>query len=316
MSKSSKLPKKKTNSYQLKPGDLIEIIAPGSSAPLEELVKGADFLRSWGFQVQYDENILNPDMYLANSDLYRFQAFKKAMTNPKVKAVWCLRGGYGANRLLPMIQKMAVPRKPKLLIGFSDVTSLHGVLNSKWKWSSLHASLIDRLGGGKLSTENLNELRSSITRSDHVNIFENLIPLNAAAEKKKQIKAEVVGGNLVVVTSSIGTPSQLKTKGRILFLEEIAERGYRVDRCLHQLQQAGLLKDVVAVVLGDFINGQEKDGKDLNPQTLKNFFRDLKIPAFQGLQVGHGEIQRPLFFNTQTVLTCGSSAQMLNYGPK
>lgn len=316
MSKSKKPSKLKSPFYPLVPNDLIEIIAPGSSAPLENLVKGADVLRSWGFQVQYDENILKPDLYLANSDKYRFEAFKKAMNNPKVKAVWCLRGGYGAIRLLPAIQKMAVPKKKKLLIGYSDVTSLHNVINQKWKWPSLHASLIDKLASGKLSPKNLKELQSSVFEKDHIVEFENLIPLNTAAKKKKVIKSQIVGGTLMVVASSAGTPSQLKAKGKILFLEEIAERAYRIDRCLYQLLQSGIFKDVAAVVFGDFINCQESDGKDLVPQTLENFFRDLKIPAFKGMQAGHGENQRPLFFNTQTILTCGSTGQMLNYGPK
>lgn len=255
-------------------------------------------------------------MYLANSDKYRFEAFKKAMTNPKVKAVWCLRGGYGAIRLLPMIEKMPVPKKQKLLIGFSDVTSLHNLINRKWKWPSLHASLIDRLGAGKLSSENLNELQDSLLKTDYVAKFANLIAFNEAAKKKKVIKSEIVGGNLMVLSSSIGTPSQLKTKGKILFLEEIAERGYRVDRLLVQMQQAKMFEGVAAVVLGDFINGQESDGKDFVPATLENFFRAVKVPVFKGVQAGHGDVQRPVFFNTQTVLTCGSQAQMLNYGPK
>lgn len=316
MSKSKKTLKSKNPFYPLVPNDLIEIIAPGSSAPLENLVKGAEVLRSWGFQVHYDENILKPDMYLANSDKYRFEAFKKAMNNPKVKAIWCLRGGYGAIRLLPALEKMPVPKQKKLLIGFSDVTSLHNLINRKWKWPSLHASLIDRLASGKLSESNLQELKSSVMNAEHRTQFENLVALNKAAQKKKIIRSEIVGGTLMVIASSVGTPSQIKTSGKILFLEEIAERAYRVDRCLNQLKQAGLFKDVKAVVFGDFVNCQEADGKDLMSQTLENFFRDLKIPAFTGVQAGHGEIQRPVFFNTQTVLTCGSSAQMLNYGPK
>jgi muramoyltetrapeptide carboxypeptidase len=316
VSKSKKTLKAKNPFYPLVQNDLIEIIAPGSSAPLENLVKGAEVLRSWGFQVQYDENILNPEMYLANSDKYRFEAFKKAMTNPKVKAVWCLRGGYGAIRLLPMIEKMPIPKKEKLLIGFSDVTSLHNLINRKWKWPSLHASLIDRLGTGKLSPENIKELQSSLFDSNHVSTYENLIPLNETAKKKKVIKSEIIGGNLVVLSSSIGTASQLKTKGKILFLEEIAERAYRIDRLLHQMKQAKMFEGVSAVVFGDFVNCQEADGKDYVQPTLENFFRDLKVPVFKGMQAGHGEIQRPVFFNTQTVLTCGSTAQMLNYGPK
>jgi muramoyltetrapeptide carboxypeptidase len=308
-----KKPKKSAFKTTLQKGDLIEIIAPGSSAPFEYLEKGAEVLRSWGLDVHYDENLLRPDMYLAHNDRFRFESFKKAMTNPKVKAVWCLRGGYGSIRLLPAIEKMKTPASPKLLIGFSDVTSLHMLINQKWKWPSLHASLIDRLALGTLSPENLAELNASLFDPEYCTKFENLIALNKAAEKKKKIEGKVVGGTLLVVTSSLGTPSQIKAKNKILFLEEIAERAYRIDRCLQQLKQAQVFADVSAVVVGDFVNCQERDGKDLVSATLNNFFSDLKIPAFKGLQAGHGQIQRPLFFNTQTVLTCGNHPQMLNY---
>lgn len=315
MSKLKKIQKSILH-YPLQANDLIEIIAPGSSAPLENLKKGAEVLRSWGLQVQYDENILKPELYLAQNDKYRFNAFKKAMTNPKVKAVWCLRGGYGALRLLPEIEKMTVPKKQKLLIGFSDVTSLHNLINRKWKWPSLHASLIDRLATGRLSENNLKELKSSLFEHEHQISFDHLIPLNEFSKKRKRIVAQTVGGTLMVIASSLGTPSQLKTKGRILFLEEVGEKAYRIDRCLHHLKQAGLFKDIEAVVFGDFENCLEVDGKDLVPQTLQNFFKDMKIPAYKGLQAGHGQIQRPLFFNTQTVLTCGTEAQMINFGPE
>jgi len=105
-------------------------------------------------------------------------------------------------------------------------------------------------------------------------------------------------------------------EGYSLDVEEIAERAYRIDRLLQQMKQAKIFDGVSAVVFGDFVNCQEADGKDYVQPTLENFFRDMKIPAFKGMQAGHGEIQRPVFFNTQTVLTCGSTAQMLNYGPK
>ncbi|MBC7419305.1 MAG: LD-carboxypeptidase [Bdellovibrio sp.] len=297
----------------LQKGDLIEIIAPGSAAPIEILEQGVQTLKSWGYEVTYSPDLLKPEMYLANSDEYRFESFKKAMTNKESKAVWCLRGGYGSIRILPQIEEMAVPKNKKLLIGFSDITSLHAVINQKWKWPSLHASLIDRLKLGKLTPENTAELQASLLNIEFSALFKNLKPLNAAAKRNKKITSSVIGGNLVVLVSSIGTPSQINTKDKIIFLEETGERGYRVDRCLQQMKQAGLFDQAAAVVLGDFINGLESDGKDMVPDTLKNFFANLKIPTFSGVQAGHAEIQRPLFFNTRSVLTCGEAPQMLIY---
>lgn len=307
-------PKTRTSSLEtLKPGDLIEIIAPGSHAPLENLEKGAAVLRSWGYRVTYDSSLLEPHIFLANSDQKRFESFKKAMNNAESKAVWCLRGGYGAIRLLPMIEKLKTPKNKKLLIGLSDISSLHAVINQKWKMPSLHASLIDRLALNKLTPENIQELRQVLEDSNYVTQFKNLQPLNKAAKSSKKIKSKVVGGNLMVVTSTLGTPSQIKTKNKILFLEEIAERAYRVDRCLNQMKQSGVFDGVQAVVFGDFVNCEEPNKENHIWSTIEAFCKDLKIPFFKGLESGHGDVQRPVFFNTEVHLSCGEKPQMLIY---
>ncbi len=297
----------------LKKGDLIEIIAPGSAAPLQNLEKGAEVLRSWGYRVIYDKDLLDPHFFLANSDLKRFKSLKKAMSNSESKAVWCLRGGYGAIRLLPYIEKMKIPKNKKILIGLSDVSSLHNFINQKWNWPSLHASLIDRLAQDQLSEDNVIELKNVLEQADYAAKFDKLFPLNKPAKSKKNIISKVVGGNLMVITSTLGTPAQINPKNKILFLEEISERAYRVDRCLQQMKQSGVFKSVAAVVFGDFTNCDELNKENLIKPILLDFFKNLKIPAFMGLESGHGVLQRPLFFNTDAKLTCGETPQMLVY---
>lgn len=307
----TRLNKHKLDSF--KKGDAIEIIAPGSHAPIEHLKNGIAVLQSWGFEVIVNPEMLEPKLFLANSDKKRFELFKRAMNNKKTKAVWCLRGGYGSIRILPMIEKMAVPQQPKLLIGISDICSLHAIINEKWKMASLHAPLVDRIGMGKLNENNMNELMRVLVDTHYVTKFVHLKPLNKAATKNKIIKSKVVGGNLMVVTSTLGTPSQIKGQNKIIFLEELCERSYRIDRCLQQLKQAGVFDAASAVVFGDFLNCDEPNGTNLVLDTLKLFFDKMKIPAFTGLECGHGDIQRPLFFNTETHLTCGLKPQMVVY---
>lgn len=304
---------KTLNFDSLKRGDLIEIVAPGSHTPLENLENGIKVLKSWGYQVTFDKDLLEPKLFLANTDQKRFNIFKKAMLNNKSKAVWCLRGGYGSIRILPLLEKMNVPKNKKILIGLSDISSLHAVLNQKWKFPTLHASLLDRLGLDKLNPENIHELRESLENPEYVAEFDNLLPLNKAAIAQKKIISKIVGGNLMVVTSTLGTPSQLKTKNKILFLEELNERAYRVDRCLQQMKQAGLFTNVKAVVFGDFTNCDEPNKENYIQAVLEEFFKDSKIPAFTGVESGHGEQQRPVFFNTEAHLTCGKKTQMLVY---
>ncbi len=300
----------------LRPGDLIEIVAPGSHSPDANLTRGAEVLRSWGYKVRYEPDLLKPELFLANTDEKRMASLKKALTDPQVKAVWCLRGGYGAIRLLPWLEKIKTPTTEKLLIGLSDISSLHAVLNQKWKWPSLHASLIDRLALEKLSDDNISELREVLENPDYITEFANLRPLNPAAVKlKKNVKSKVVGGNLMVVTSTLGTPSQIRTSGKILFLEELAERAYRVDRCLQQLKQAGVFDGAEAVVFGDFLNCDEPNKDNYIQQVLEEFFREMKLPAYTGIETGHAELQRPLFFNTETHITCEERPRMLVYSP-
>lgn len=309
--KKRKAASKKFSSLQ--PGDLIEIIAPGSHTPLENLEKGAEVLRSWGYKVVYAADILKPELFLANSDEKRFNSFRKAMNNPLSKAVWCLRGGYGAIRLLPRVEKMPIPKIKKILIGLSDISSLHAVINQKWCFPSLHASLLDRLALQQLEAGNIQELRDVLENSDYQATFNNLLPLNNAACLKKNIKSQVVGGNLMVVTSTLGTPSQIQPRGKILFLEELSERSYRIDRCLQQLKQAGVFSGIRAVVFGDFTNCGEPNKENYVQKVLESFFQEMKIPAFTGVESGHGQLQRPLFFNTEAHLTCGENAQMIVY---
>lgn len=267
--------------------------------------KGIAVLKSWGFDVIYDPHIIDPQVFLANTDHYRFEQFKKAMLNPKTHAVWCLRGGYGSMRLLPMINKMPVPQQPKLLIGLSDITSLQTILTQKWKWPSLHTSMVDRFGMNRVSESNIEEIKKTLTDENFSMTFPQLQPLNEAARQKKVIKGTVTGGNLMVATATLGTQAHLKTKGKIIFLEELAERAYRIDRCLQQMKQAGVFDEAGALVFGDFTQCHEPNGDDYVQYTLEQFSRGLKIPVFRGLQNGHGELQRPLFFNTPAVLNCG-----------
>ncbi len=318
MLKSQRTSKNRFN-YFLQPGDLIDVIAPGSATELEVLQQSVKQLESWGYKVRVSKNLLKPELFLSNSDSFRAEDFKKALLALDSKAIWCLRGGYGSIRLLPFLQKLKKPKHKKLFIGISDVCSLHLFLNQKWNWPTLHGPLVDRIGLNLLSDSNVTELKSILTNQEHVILFDHLTPLNAAALKTKNINAPVIGGNLMVTTSSLGTKNQITGSGRILFFEELSERGYRIDRCLQQLKQAGVFDKAKAVVFGDFIKCEEPNGIDLSKPTLISFFKELKLPAFTGIQAGHSTLQRPLFFNTSAKISKSvidkSQFQMLVYSP-
>jgi muramoyltetrapeptide carboxypeptidase len=140
-------------------------------------------------------------------------------------------------------------------------------------------------------------------------VFAELAPLNAAARRRQRIVSRLTGGNLTVLQSTLGTALQRRPSG-ILFLEDIGERGYRIDRMLEQLRQAGVLRHLKAIVLGTFLGGAESDGGNLGPAVLERFAQELSIPVLSGIQAGHGTCQRPVFLHTPAELRCGPDAQL------
>ncbi len=300
----------------LQPGDIIDVVAPGSACTPEVFQKSMSWLKAQGFVPRYPEDILKPEIFVAQSDEKRFQYLMDALKAKDSKAVWCLRGGYGSIRILDRLSKIkSLPRK-KWLIGYSDITTLHQWLNQKMKWPTLHAPLLDRGGLGHFSEAEKNELLGVLTGSISEVYFDQLQPVNPSAElflqKKKSLQSIVLGGNLTVYASSVGSLiSPDKNKEHFLFLEDIGERGYRIDRLLYQLLNSGAFKKCRAVFLGDFIGGQESNGENHVQATLIHFFAKLKIPVFKGLSVGHGATQRTLILNSRAKLTCDQSARLV-----
>jgi len=316
--KKAKTQKKKTSVNFLQTGDVIDIVAPGSPCSKETFVNCVQWIKNQGFQPRYPADILSPELFLANSDEKRAEYLLEALTNSQSKAVWCLRGGYGALRLWPYLEKIKKLSKPKFFIGYSDITTLHQWLNQKMHWPSIHGPLLDRCGDGRLSELEKNELVGLLTGVKTEIFFQHLKPINAAALKlesnKKIIKSTLHGGNLTVFCSSLGTTLSPAAQQKIkyfLFLEELAERGYRIDRMLTQLKLSGVFNQCQAVFLGDFIGGDEISGENYVWPVLEKFFATLKIPVWKGLHAGHGPSQRPVLFNTQAHVFCGPETHLV-----
>jgi muramoyltetrapeptide carboxypeptidase len=291
----------------LKEGDLVEIIAPGSSCKPEGLNGGLKFLEGWGLTPKLPHKIFAPDVICSNTDENRFDHLREALLSDDSSAIWCVRGGYGSNRLVPELAKLKKPKgPPKLFIGYSDITTLHTFLNEQWGWPTIHGPMIDRIGRGLVLPKELEELRAVFFGEKKEVTFKGLKPLNAAAKAGGAVKGPVTGGNLVTLQSAIGTKAPWNTKGKIVFLEEIDERGYRVDRLLEHLKQTGHFAKARAVVLGEFVGGAESDGTNRIPAVLKRFAESLSIPVMTEVEAGHGEMQRPVPFATSATLTLGS----------
>lgn len=287
----------------LREGDVIDVVAPGYPSKPQEIDGACDFLLKWGLVPRIPKNLIRPHFLHAHEDEERFSFLKSALESKDSQVIWCLRGGYGSNRLLPYLAKLKKPKTPKLVIGISDITSLHTFFIQKWGWSTLHGPLLDRLGRNLVSSRHEKELQALLFGKTHEIEFKKLKPLNAAARNIRFLRSKIVGGNLTVLQSSMGTPWQVDPRGKLLFLEDLGERGYRVDRMLEQFRQGGVFKGCHGILLGDFIGGEEPStGKNNFAKVFKRWSEDLDIPLFQGIQAGHAATQRPVPLNTSCVL--------------
>jgi muramoyltetrapeptide carboxypeptidase len=294
----------------LEPGDIVDVVAPGFRCSDESLAAGVEFVRRLGLVPRVPRAIFGADLLCASSDARRLRHLQRALEAPDSTCVWCIRAGYGAIRLIEPLLAARPPRARKLFVGYSDATTLHFLLNHHWGWPSLHGPLLDRLGSGQVAREEVDELRRVLLGGERRVEFTGLVALNAAARERRTLASRVFGGNLTVLQSMLGTPLQRNPR-QILFLEDVGERGYRVDRMLQHLAQAGALREVRAIVFGSFIGGREADGKDLVPAVLRRFAQAQHVPVLSGLAAGHGERQRPLFFNTPAELLCGRSPRLV-----
>jgi len=300
----SKLPK-------LQKGDIIDIIAPASK-PGKDIFKNAiKWIEDQGYVPRFHKDIIKGDNFFAADESLQWDQLKKALTSPDSKAVWCLRGGWGSMRFVPNLMKLKKPHKQKSFIGFSDITTLHLFLNQEWKWTTIHGSNLSAFGNNPSRTHENKYLYLLKGQTDSL-LYKGLRKVSGAS--KGNIKGKFVGGNLCMLTTGLGTTLQPNLNGKILFLEEVGERGYRVDRMFEQLIQAGVLnKKVKAIALGDFTESKEPNGKDLTSKAIQRLAERLEVPIFKGLKSGHGKNNYPLVFNSSAIINPSKGTLQLDF---
>lgn len=295
----------------LVPGDTIDLVAPGFRCTDEEFENALAFVKAWGYVPRYRKPMFSRDVLSSAPDTKRLEDLKRAIYAEDSKAIWCVRGGYGSIRLIPGLLRLKRPARSKLFVGLSDITTLHGFFNQVWQWSTIHGPTMDRLGRNTTPLNHLRELKRIVTGAQAEIVFPRLKPLNAAARRRGTIRAAVTGGNLITLQSSIGTSVEYSPKGQIVLLEDIGERGYRVDRVFEHFRQARIWTGVRAVVFGEFTGGREPDGGNLVPAVLQRFADSVSFPVFKGLVTGHGPIQRPVPFGPVGSLKLGERGELV-----
>lgn len=304
----------------LKPGDIVDIVAPSSTVQIPNLaeyyVKIKACLNKIGLVARIPNDLitLDADLFSANSLEYRSNHLIDAFTNNTSRAIWAIRGGYGAAKLIPHLEKIPIPCTSKLLLGFSDITALHLFIENKWHRSSMHCAVINQLIH---NPELLKELEPILFGSKTEIIYNQLIALNDFAKQRTAIISSITGGNLSIVQTSLATSWQIEAKNKIIFLEDVGEQGYRVDRMLNQLLQAGIFNQAKALIFGE-ITPPIGIEPNLCWKAIENFVKHLNIPALSLPIIGHNiKHNSPLPIGTAVELILGEKPILIcNSGGK
>lgn len=236
-----------------------------------------------GFNCVYDEAIFLKSRlgYFAAPREERLRQLKNAILNPKVKIIAAFRGGYGSTEIVFDCLDVK-PTTSKILIGFSDITALHFLFNQKYKLPTIH---------GSMGVDHMHMIEEIIDVLDGKEMNFNLTAINGLAKFCNTLDGEIVGGNLSLICNMIGTKLHPDLDGKIVFVEDVNEKGYHVHRFLMHMKNAGLFKGIKAIIFGDFSNSD--DHIQVTIQEFSNsHIKD--IPAFTTTGIGHGKINYPV----------------------
>jgi muramoyltetrapeptide carboxypeptidase len=291
----------------LRPGDLIYITAPAKAIEQEHVLFAKELFEDEGFRVMISEHCLGQNNYFSGTDEERQADLQFGMDHPEVKAIICARGGYGCVRILDRLQWAGMLREPKWMVGFSDVTVFHHRLQ-RFGISSIHGSMV--LNFKDNSSEALNTMMAALKGTD-VSIECPPTPSN----KNGAAEGRLIGGNLSIVYSLLGTDDQLDFTDAILFVEDLAEHLYHIDRMFYALKKCGALDRIKGLIVGGMTDMEDTAtpfGKTLDEIILEHFqFRNIPI-AF-GFPAGHISDNRALILGDQCKLEVSAEKTLLSY---
>lgn len=273
----------------LKIGDTIGIISPSSPARKEKIQEAYKQVINMGFKVKIGESPYEEYGYLSGTDEIRANDINKMFRDEDVNGILCTRGGYGTPRILPLLDYDAIRENPKVFIGYSDITALHIVFNQMAGLVTYH---------GPMAVSDMIEGFDNFSKEGLFNLIMNKEPFyNIKNPLDQEIitinggiaEGVIIGGNLSLIVNTIGTPYEIDVRGKILFVEEIGEDPYKIDRMFNQLRLSGKLQEANGIILGDFNNCKSKNPKE--SLTLKEVINDqikpIEKPTIYNLKSGH-----------------------------
>jgi len=276
----------------LRQGEKIGLIAPASSFSREAFLRGCDRLRQMGYEPVYTQNIFDRDIYFAGTAERRTQELHEYWRRDDVAAMICVRGGYGSNYLLEKLDYSLIAARPKILLGCSDTTSLLTAISDRTGLVGFHGPMVAKdIADG---TFDLSSWKSALQGADQWTVPTTGIEVLRSG----RASGRLYGGCLSMLVASLGTPFEMQTQGSILFIEDIAEKPFRIDRMLMQLRLAGKLDGVRGFVFGEMLDCAPLKGETYTlQQVIMRVLTPYNVPIVYGLKSGHvtgGNVTLPI----------------------
>ncbi|MDN3723157.1 LD-carboxypeptidase [Aequorivita sp. SDUM287046] len=294
----------------LKKGDLVGVVSTARKISKEEIEGGLQLLEKWGLKYVLGKTIGAEENQFAGSDVVRAKDFQQMMDNPKIKAIWCAKGGYGTVRILDKLNFSAFKKTPKWVIGYSDVTALHSHIHTL-EIETLHAQILQNL-------ENKSEETSaSIKGILFGNSYEIEVANNEILNRPGTGKGHLVGGNLSLLYSLCGSNSAIKTDDKILFIEDLDEYLYHIDRMMMNLKRNGMLKNLAGLIVGgmtDMHDSKIPFGKTAE-EIVFEIVSEYNYPVCFNFPAGHIDDNRALIFGRKIELDITENKIALSFKP-
>ena len=289
----------------LKFGDKVAVVATAKKVDRDNTLNGIQILKSWGLRVVPGAFLFEQFHDFAGTDDHRLRDIQDMINDSEIKAIFVARGGYGSIRIIDQINFQSMLKKPKWICGFSDITAIHLKLY-KLGIASLHAPMPAFFHA--VNDKSLLYLKNILFGSKEKYSIKS-IPFN----RPSRCSGKITGGNLSLICNSIGTPSEVVTKDHILFIEDVGEKLYHVDRMVMQLKRAGKLKEIAGLIVGQFsdMQDQEKYGFDAY-EIIKSHIVEFDYPVAFNFPIGHTQLNYPIIIGQERELIVGDSLVELN----
>lgn len=296
----------------LKKGDTVAIVAP--SGVLKNynayILKAKELLKSWELEVVIGENVFNDNGHFAGTDNQRSADFQLALDDKAIKAIWCARGGYGAMRVIDNLNFEKYKENPKWIIGYSDITAIHNDLHNN-KSESIHGIMCKSLE--KIDVDN-NESISLLKKT----LFGEKLSYTIEGNNyniEGNSNGQLIGGNLTLLHCLLGSESSIDTDGKILFIEDLGEYLYHIDRMLISLKRAGYFDNCKGLIVGDFTDMRKNTtpfGRNLK-ELILDIVREYDFPVSFGFPAGHGEKNYPMILGREINLEVSKQQSTINF---